>query len=185
MLPFPASPRWSLCSESFLWALGRARTFWGRKLQKVNLRHTLVGQGRDPLPIYSSSIVGSRSCCEGEHRIFTTCCGSPQPQRMLVGVTCMGLESQLKSLLFTEVSNLVGNLLILFSFAASHGHDFQIFATSHALISVLNQSPKFPWALSGTCIKGFTEQQSQVCLTNHICGSVNFVHNPSALSPLD
>lgn len=59
---------------------------------------------------------------------------------MLVGGTCMDLESQLKSLLFTDVSNPVGNLLMLFSFAASHGHNFQIFATSHALISVLNQS---------------------------------------------
>lgn len=65
---------------------------------------------------------------------------SPRGDGILVGGTCMDLESKLKSLLFTDVSNPVGNLLMLFSFAASHGHNFQIFATSHVLISVLNQS---------------------------------------------
>lgn len=67
---------------------------------------------------------------------------SPRGDGMLVGRTCTDPESQLESLLFADVSNLVGNLLMLFSSAASHGCDFQIFATSHALISVLNQSPQ-------------------------------------------
>lgn len=105
---------------------------------------------------------------------------------MLVGGTCTDLESQLKSLLFAEVSNPVGNLLMLFSFVAFHRHDFQIFATSHAPIPVLNPPPQVSlstlWHLR---LMNLLISSKEVCLTNHICSSVNFVQDPSALSPLN
>lgn len=61
---------------------------------------------------------------------------SPRGDGMLVGGTCSDPEYQLESLLFADVSNPAGNLLILSSSAASHARDFQVFTTSQALICV-------------------------------------------------
>lgn len=71
MLPFPASLWWSLCSESFLWALGRASSCWGRNCRRLAWEtHCWVF-----LPPYSVSTSDCRNCYEGESRNFTACCG--------------------------------------------------------------------------------------------------------------
>lgn len=152
MLPFPASPRWSPLQWELSLSSGESKNPLGKKTAEGELDTHPSGSGQTHLvrvrviphpPIYSF-VVGSRSSCEGEHRVFVTCCGTPGPRGdgMLVGGTFTDPESQLKSLLFPGVSNPVGNLLVLLSFAASYGHYFQTFATSHALISVLNWSPQ-------------------------------------------
>lgn len=147
MLPFPASPWWSLCSGSFLWPLGRARSCWGRNCRRLawETRCWVF------LPPYSVSTSGSRSCYEGQSRNFTACCGLftllGDPNRghdgMLVGGTCISWACCLQMCIIP--------LWICWyhSPEVSHGLLFQMFAASHALACVCFKSisPSFTYPL--------------------------------------
>lgn len=132
----------------------------------MSLRNTPLGRSSGPLPPLLC-LRCSRSCFEGEHRSFTTCSGpcallGAPPEVM--GCYWEGPAQAPEYLLSTDVSNPLVNLLIPFTFAASRGCDFQMFATSHALVCFKLIFPSIPECSLVLALRALVNSSSMLTL---------------------
>lgn len=128
-------------------------------------KHPAGSEQWSPAPILCLRC--SRSCFEGEHRGFTTCCGpcallGAPPEVM--GCYWEGPAQAPEYLLSMDVSNPLVNRLVPFTFAASHGRDFQMFATSHALACFKLIFPSIPECSLVLALRALVNSSSMLTL---------------------